>query len=97
MVKWSYTSENVLSQLQIIQIQHTYVISSQKIKNKKIEPFGPTLLRNFPLKKSGFLGIFINVLTGFYCTYFEHYIYYVIMMMIIMVIVTVMVVITAIN
>jgi hypothetical protein len=31
MVKWSDTSENVLRQLQIVQIQHTYVISSQKI------------------------------------------------------------------
>jgi hypothetical protein len=33
MVKWSETSENVLRQLQIVQIQHTYVTSSQKIKN----------------------------------------------------------------
>jgi hypothetical protein len=47
MVKWSDMSENVLRQLQIVQIQHTYVISSQKIK--EIELFGPTLLRNFPL------------------------------------------------
>jgi hypothetical protein len=31
-----------------------------------MELFGPTLLRNFPLKKSDFLGIFKNVLTGFY-------------------------------
>jgi hypothetical protein len=67
MVKWSDTSENVLRQQQIVQIQHTYVISSQKIK-KKTELFGPTLLRNFPLKKSDFLGIFKNVLTGVYCT-----------------------------
>ena len=48
MVKWSDTGENVLRQLQIIQIQHTYVISSQK-KIKEIELFGPTLLRHFPL------------------------------------------------
>jgi hypothetical protein len=41
------------------------VISLQKIN--KIELFGPTLLRNFPLKKSDFLGIFKNALTGFYC------------------------------
>jgi hypothetical protein len=40
MVRWSDTDENVLRQLQIIQIQHTYVISSQKIK--KVEFFGPT-------------------------------------------------------
>jgi hypothetical protein len=32
-----------------------------------MELFGPTLLRNFPLKKSDFLGIFKNILTGFYC------------------------------
>jgi hypothetical protein len=32
MVKWSGTSKNVLRQLQIVQIQHTYVISSKKIK-----------------------------------------------------------------
>jgi hypothetical protein len=50
MVKWSGTSENVLRQLQIVQVQHTYVISSQK-NNKKKELFVPTLLRNFPLKK----------------------------------------------
>jgi hypothetical protein len=31
-----------------------------------MELFGPTLLTNFPLKKSDFLGIFKNVLTGFY-------------------------------
>jgi hypothetical protein len=55
----------VRSQLKIVQIQHTYVISSQKIKKKEL--FVPTLLRNFPLKKSHFLGIFKNVLTGFYC------------------------------
>jgi hypothetical protein len=30
MVKWSDTSENGLGQLQIVQIQHTYVISSKK-------------------------------------------------------------------
>jgi hypothetical protein len=65
MLKWSDTSENVLRQLQIVQIWHTYVISSEKIK--KIELFGPTFLRNFLLKKSDFLGIFKNVLTGFYC------------------------------
>jgi hypothetical protein len=45
MVKWSDMSENVLRQLQIVQIQHTYVISSQKIK--KIELFGPTF-KKFP-------------------------------------------------
>jgi hypothetical protein len=33
-----------------------------------MELFVPTLLRNFLLKKSDFLGIFKNVLTGFYCT-----------------------------
>jgi hypothetical protein len=59
MVRWSVTCENVLRQLQIVEIQHTYVISSQK--NKKIELFGPTLLRYFVLKKSDFLGIFKNV------------------------------------
>jgi hypothetical protein len=32
-----------------------------------MEFFGPALLRNFPLKKSDFFGIFKNVLTGFYC------------------------------
>jgi hypothetical protein len=32
-----------------------------------MELFGPTLLRNFPLKNSDFLGIFKNVLTGVYC------------------------------
>ena len=61
MVKWSDTGENVLRQLQIIQIQHTYVISSQK------KFFSPTLLGHFPLKKSDFLGIFKNVLTEFHC------------------------------
>jgi hypothetical protein len=40
MVKWSDMSENVLRWLQIIQIQHTYVISSQK--NLKNGIFGPT-------------------------------------------------------
>jgi hypothetical protein len=30
MVKWSDTSENMLRQLQIVKIQYTYVISSQK-------------------------------------------------------------------
>jgi hypothetical protein len=30
MVKWSDMSESVLGLLQIVQIQHTYVISSQK-------------------------------------------------------------------
>jgi hypothetical protein len=68
MVKWSDTSESV----QIVQIQHTYVIRSQK-KILKMELFGPTLLRNFPLKKSDFLGIFKNVLTGFYCIYYYAY------------------------
>jgi hypothetical protein len=35
MVKWADTSENVLRQLQIVQVQHTYVISSQKnLKNR---------------------------------------------------------------
>jgi hypothetical protein len=65
MVTWSDTSENVFRQLQIVQIQDTYVISSQKIK--KVKLFGPTLLKKFPLKKSDFLGIFKNILTGFYC------------------------------
>jgi hypothetical protein len=65
MVKWSDTSENVVRQLQIVQIQHIYVISSQKIK--KIKLFGLILLRNFLLKED-FLGIFKNVVTGFYCT-----------------------------
>jgi hypothetical protein len=53
MVKWSDASENVLRQLQVVQIQHAYVISSQK--NEKIELFSRILLRNFPLKKSDFL------------------------------------------
>jgi hypothetical protein len=35
MLKWSHTSENVLRQLQIVQIQHIYVISSQKNKKKQ--------------------------------------------------------------
>jgi hypothetical protein len=65
MVRWSDKSENVSRQMQIVPIQHTYVISSQKIK--KIELYGPTRLRNFPLNKSDFLGILNNVLTGFYC------------------------------
>jgi hypothetical protein len=30
MVKWSDTSESVLRELQIVQIQYTYVVSSQK-------------------------------------------------------------------
>jgi hypothetical protein len=34
-----------------------------------MELFGPTLLRNFPSKKSDFLGIFKNILTRFYCIY----------------------------
>jgi hypothetical protein len=46
---------NVLRMLQITQIQHTYVISSQKIKL-----FSPTLLLN----KSDFLGTFKKVLRG---------------------------------
>jgi hypothetical protein len=53
MVKWSDMSKDVLRQPQIIQIRHTYVISSQKIK--KTELFDPTLLRTFLLKKSDFL------------------------------------------
>jgi hypothetical protein len=65
MVKCSDMSENVLRQLQIVQTQHMYVISSQKIK--KTQLFGPTLLSNFLLKKPDFLGIFKNVLIGFYC------------------------------
>jgi hypothetical protein len=44
-----------------------YICNKFKNKFKKIELFGPTLLRNFPLKKSDFLGIFKNILTGFYC------------------------------
>jgi hypothetical protein len=40
MVKWSDTSENVLRQLQILQIQHTYVISPQKnLKNKTFHSY----------------------------------------------------------
>jgi hypothetical protein len=34
-----------------------------------MELFGPTILRNFPLTKSDILGIFKNILTGFYCIY----------------------------
>jgi hypothetical protein len=34
-----------------------------------MELFGPTLLRNFLLKKSDFLGISKNILTGFYRIY----------------------------
>jgi hypothetical protein len=38
MVKLSDTRENVLRQLQIVQIQHTYVISSQKnVKNRTFQ------------------------------------------------------------
>jgi hypothetical protein len=37
MGKWSDTSENVLRQLQIVRVEHTYVISSQK--NVKIRTF----------------------------------------------------------
>jgi hypothetical protein len=69
MVRWSDTGENVLRQLQIIQIRHTYIINSQKKKIKKIELSGPTLLRHFPLKKSDFLGIFKNVLRKFHCIF----------------------------
>jgi hypothetical protein len=65
MVRWSDTGENVLRQLQIIQIQHTYLTLHKK--NKKIQLFGPTLLRHFPLKKPDFLGIFKNVLREFHC------------------------------
>jgi hypothetical protein len=45
MVKWSDTSENVLRHLQILQIQHTYVISSQKKLKRK------GTFRSYPLKK----------------------------------------------
>jgi hypothetical protein len=55
--------ENVLRQLQIIHIQHTYVISTQK--NLKTEFFGPTLLRHFLFKTSDFLEIFKSILRGF--------------------------------
>ena len=63
-VRWSVMDVNVLRQLQIIQIQHTYVMSSQK--NKK-ELFDYTLLRCFLPKKSDFLGILKNVLKEFHC------------------------------
>jgi hypothetical protein len=36
-----------------------------------MELFGPKLLTNFLHKKSDFLGIFKNILTGFHCTYFQ--------------------------
>jgi hypothetical protein len=40
MVKSSDTSEDVLRQLQIVQIQHTYVISSQKdLKNRTFRSY----------------------------------------------------------
>jgi hypothetical protein len=62
MLRLSDTGENVLRQLQIIQIQHTYRISSKRFKKKL---FCPTLLRHFLLKKSDFLGIFKHVLESF--------------------------------
>jgi hypothetical protein len=40
--------------------------NSAYICNKFTKNFGPTLLRNFLLKKSNFLGIFKNILIGFY-------------------------------
>jgi hypothetical protein len=43
-----------------------YICNKFTKKFKKIELFGSILLRNF-LLKSDFLGIFKNVLTGFYC------------------------------
>jgi hypothetical protein len=64
MVRWSDTGENVFRQMQIIELQHRYVKSTQKFK--ETEFFGTTLLRYSPLKKPTFLGIFKNVLTGFY-------------------------------
>jgi hypothetical protein len=46
MVKWSDTSENVLRQLKIIQIQRTYVISSQKnLKNGNFQSYS---FKKFP-------------------------------------------------
>jgi hypothetical protein len=68
MVRWLDTGENVLRQLQIIQIQHMYVTSSQKIKKKNFS--GLPFLRHFLLKKSDFPGIFKNILTEFCCTIF---------------------------
>jgi hypothetical protein len=68
MVEWSDTGENMLRQLSIIQIQHMYVISSQKIKKKNFS--GLPFLRHFLLKKSDFLGIFKNIVTEFYCMIF---------------------------
>jgi hypothetical protein len=44
-----------------------YICNKFTKSKKKIELLGPSLARNFPLKKSDFLGIFKNVLTGFYC------------------------------
>jgi hypothetical protein len=39
MVKWSDTSENMLRQLQIVQVQHAYVTNSQKhLKNRTFRP-----------------------------------------------------------
>jgi hypothetical protein len=66
MVKWSETSENVLRQLQIVQIQHTYVISSEK--NLKNRTFWSYPFKKFPAL--GFFGIFKIFLTGFHCMYF---------------------------
>jgi hypothetical protein len=65
MFRWSDISENVLRQLQIIQIQHTYVISSQK-NNITFQSYP---FKTFLLKKSGFLGIYKNILKKFHCAY----------------------------
>jgi hypothetical protein len=68
MVKWSDTSENMLK-IAANCTNSAYICNKFRKKIKKIELFGPTLLRNFLLKKSDFLGIFKNVLTGFYCNF----------------------------
>jgi hypothetical protein len=52
MVKLSDTIENVLRQLQIVQIQHTYVISSQK--NLKNRTFRSYPFKKFPAEEVGF-------------------------------------------
>jgi hypothetical protein len=48
-VRWSDTSENVLRQLQIIQLQHAYVINSQKSKTFRSYPF-----KTFPAQEVRF-------------------------------------------
>ena len=67
-VRWSDTGENVLKTAANY-TNSAYICSKFTKQLKKIEPFGPTLLGHFPLKKSDFLGIFKNVLREFHCIF----------------------------